>query len=451
MVSLPHERKITGLTTELDDLRVASRWRAQTLQLADAQVWNRSHTNMPAHLTKCEARLQQYFEQLTESFLDRVVGILNPLSQLEAVKRNDELQSIYREAGKLSIQLWKQTTDLRLDIAYSLKEQFSRRSVSIQPHSSMLLDEDDISCDGKPPDMIIEPGLFAYGDANGQNYDMRKNWMKATVLLFDQPLEQYSKTLKQAEASKLTTSISKESEKHQIKLEQDENEPPFKRVKKNVPSGKNGDKAAGQIQQAAASIGSKPGPNDSQANILHADAKAIDQKTSMSNANRPNEHNRSQMVSAVAQNSSNPHPAKPMAESKPANQLQRPTTTSKNPRNPASASLRAAMGDQSSIPQMSVFSKTLADLAEPKPRNDAWETQDSKTSEATAIQILADDCAAKRRAQPTPIDNYHKKRAGLYHGNATRAGATQPENPPSMGDSHNSYEELTKGDKSEAQ
>jgi hypothetical protein len=420
--------------------------------LADAQGGIQSHASMPAHPTKREARLEQYFEQLTKSFLNQVAaGMLNPLGEVETVKRKDELQSIYREAGKLSIQLWKQTTQPCVDIACSLKEQFSIRSVSMQPHSSMLLDEDDFSCDGKLPDMIIEPGLFAIGDANNENYDMRKNWMKATVLLFNQPPEQYPKTLKQAEVPKLTNLIGQASEKHRIKLEQDENETHVKRVKKDVPSGKVGDNAAGQVRQAAASIRSNPGPYDPEANNLHADTKAIHQKTSMIDGNRSKERYRSQTVAGVAQRLSNPNLAKQVAESKPANQVQRSTITSEIPRQPASASLRAAMGDQSSIPQMSVFSKTLADLAEPKPRNDAWEKQDSKTSEATAIQILADDCAARRRAQPTPIDNYHKKPAGLYHGNATRTGATQPENPTSMGGSYNGYEELTKGEKSEAQ
>ena len=52
-----------------------------------------------------------------------------------------------------------------------------------EPHAAHKLEENDNSKDGMPIQMVVEPGILAYGNEQGESYEVSKVWGKAVVWL----------------------------------------------------------------------------------------------------------------------------------------------------------------------------------------------------------------------------------------------------------------------------
>jgi hypothetical protein len=399
------------------------------LQLAELHGWDPSKGDLTTHLASRETILEPHYTGLSMKFLSHVAhGMFKELSDADAGKRERELKSIYREAVKLSIRLWKQATHPLPDITKTFQEIFTRSSNNMQPHSSMLLDEDDVSCDGRLVDMVIEPGLFAYGDAHGQHYDMRKTWMKATVLIFDPPLGSPLETAHQAGLSKPISVATQKPLKHQIKVEDHEDEHQTKRTKKTMPLAGFGGKYLAKVQSSTPSAQQKPVLHAPQIKPSNADAKTLSRRMSNVDAPGPNNRNKDHRSPGFGQNSSRGEPSKQDAGNQPSTLTPQTTTVGNRARAPppGSRSLKATMVGEVNIPQMDLLSRTLDQVANPKVMTGVW-AREKANDDATTIMQKAEESTAKNRASMTPASQ--KKPGGLYHENATSAGSGAPGNP----------------------
>lgn len=366
----------------------------------------------------CEARLQRHYANLATKFLDSVaIGILKRVNIADTVKRRKELESIYREAGNFSICLWKQKTHMRVDICRALQDKFSSCSDSMQPHSSMLLDEDDDSYNGRSPDMIIEPGIFAYGDAQGKNYDMRKYWMKATVLLFDKNLKQELQPLTEADVPKVRKQEDEMAAKHTVDFDNNNHEPKIKRSKTTVPWMDHYNGAQGHAGGTAAMVTRGSRSIAPEVEPIYADVKVTSQKNSTDDDQGPKIRNDSLRASVASIKQSTVGPTK-KKEALTEEVTQRSTVaTSSSLRALTHTGLRAMMGAQSTIPEMGFLYTVLEEVERPKKRNDVWENQELNALEAnqqaTEIQKEVHKSTAKRRASASTM-NFNKP-PGLYH------------------------------------
>lgn len=70
-----------------------------------------------------------------------------------------------------------------MDSGFLLKEPFHIGSDECEAHAAHKLEEDDKSKDGMLIQMVVEPAILAYGNEQGESYEVSKVWGKAVVWL----------------------------------------------------------------------------------------------------------------------------------------------------------------------------------------------------------------------------------------------------------------------------
>lgn len=91
---------------------------------------------------------------------------------------------LFCSAGDLFSRLWSQKAYIRtIGSRFLLKEPFRIGLDYCEAHAAHKLEEDDESKDGMPIQMVVEPGIFAFGNEQGESYEVYKVWGKAVVWL----------------------------------------------------------------------------------------------------------------------------------------------------------------------------------------------------------------------------------------------------------------------------
>ncbi|KIV85371.1 hypothetical protein PV11_01071 [Exophiala sideris] len=141
------------------------------------------------------ARMGQYYETycnaITGNCLDRCAPLLRDVSREELSWREEGLSSIVKLAWRLSQRLAVQYPYVDVSSLKLLEEEhFMQGHPKFAAHRGMKLkdaeddsghDPQDIGIHGKKIDLVIEPLLQRYGDANGENYSTTKILYKAMV------------------------------------------------------------------------------------------------------------------------------------------------------------------------------------------------------------------------------------------------------------------------------
>ena len=121
---------------------------------------------------------------IARSFLSGPVRLLTRLdpTKEDFGRMHQGIYDLIFNAGEVSARLWTQRTYMDFASLSSLKT-FHVDNEIMTAHRLHKLDDDDHRLDGKPIIAVIQPGIVAYGDNNGENYDKRKVWAKAVVLV----------------------------------------------------------------------------------------------------------------------------------------------------------------------------------------------------------------------------------------------------------------------------
>lgn len=127
----------------------------------------------------------KYYKKLSYAFDDSDANLLyRECSEEEEAARFDDLVDLFCSADDFFSKLWSQKVYIKtLDARVLLKEPFSIDSDDCEAHAAHKLEEDDKSKDGMLIQMVVEPGILAYGNEQGESYEVSKVWSKAVVWL----------------------------------------------------------------------------------------------------------------------------------------------------------------------------------------------------------------------------------------------------------------------------
>ncbi|PWY89236.1 hypothetical protein BO70DRAFT_418361 [Aspergillus heteromorphus CBS 117.55] len=158
-------------------------WRSQTLRVLSA-----SANDTKLHLSR---QLERVVNIQVAAFLSGPAHVL-----LRQVKNNEEqqvrasdLHKLYSTAGTLALSLWTQRTYIVCRGVEPLQV-FDSSDTEMTAHRFHHLDEDDNRLDGNPILVCVQPAVLAFGNENGEDYDKKKLWAKATVLVAEDKMEQ---------------------------------------------------------------------------------------------------------------------------------------------------------------------------------------------------------------------------------------------------------------------
>jgi hypothetical protein len=137
------------------------------------------------------SKLKEEFSfSLAQEFLTlaHVVPLLRQPGSTPELERSTELRKIIKNAGDFACELLEQNPAMLVrSKKYFENIRFYIDSQEMRHHPIHLLDEDNKSFDGRRIDMVIFPGIVAYGNENGENYGTPKIWCKAVVCMLDDP------------------------------------------------------------------------------------------------------------------------------------------------------------------------------------------------------------------------------------------------------------------------
>lgn len=126
---------------------------------------------------------ESYYDQLATSIeIGRASVLFKPLKDAALKNRHRELVDMIRMAGILSGSLWKQKTNIE---CFGFHGPFNIWNPDIEPHPTLLLDNDDESRNGDDVLHVVEPGIRAFGNSHGDNYPDSKIWSRCLVLVGD--------------------------------------------------------------------------------------------------------------------------------------------------------------------------------------------------------------------------------------------------------------------------
>lgn len=127
----------------------------------------------------------KYCRKLARSFeRSRARLLYHECSEEEKAARYNELVDLFCWANDFFSRLWSQKVYIKaLDGKTLLKEPFSIDLDECEAHAAHKLEEDDDSKNELPIQMVVEPGILAYGNELGESYEVFKVWGKAVVWL----------------------------------------------------------------------------------------------------------------------------------------------------------------------------------------------------------------------------------------------------------------------------
>ena len=175
------------------DEPAAHTWRSDTVKLLDPLRSKPSTANEEAR-----NRRERYYQKLVEDFMssDRVY-LLQPCGPPEREKRSARLLEIFRSTGEFACKLWSQKVNITLVGAEKLVQKpFSMDDNLFEAHATHTsrLDADPKSMDGMPIQLVVEPGILAWGTERGEAYQSYKVWLKAVVWMTTEARESDKRT-----------------------------------------------------------------------------------------------------------------------------------------------------------------------------------------------------------------------------------------------------------------
>jgi hypothetical protein len=158
-----------------------NQWRAITVRMISTQ----SDELASSIAGSAHTSVQDWKEAAYTTFSEQVVtsgkSLLRHVDAQEAETRSSELIALFQRAGKLACQLQSQYVKTRVLFSPHEMDRFSVDSDTMEPHTSMGIEQGDHSWDGKEIDLVITPAVLAYGNEHGENYSNFKVWSKAVV------------------------------------------------------------------------------------------------------------------------------------------------------------------------------------------------------------------------------------------------------------------------------
>ncbi len=155
-------------------------WRAMTVRMIDSV-----RDNAAAAETRGQARIRMLKENAYASSADNFLRcshmLLRGVNPGEANTRRDELSALFERAGNLACQLHGQHVYIKVLSSHNDVEAFSVDDTTMEAHTTMDIEQSDHSWDGKPIDIVLQPGLIAFGNERAENYEAFKVWSKAVV------------------------------------------------------------------------------------------------------------------------------------------------------------------------------------------------------------------------------------------------------------------------------
>ncbi|KAE8364463.1 hypothetical protein BDV27DRAFT_172353 [Aspergillus caelatus] len=135
-----------------------------------------------AHAWRSQTLIGRLSRELATKFLASPAShIFRQTARADDIRtREQELQSLLNGAAQLALSLWTQRPFIVCWIEY---HDFAINHRKMSAHRLHHLDEDDTRLDGKKVLLFIQPAILAYGTADGQDYNQRKVWMRATVVV----------------------------------------------------------------------------------------------------------------------------------------------------------------------------------------------------------------------------------------------------------------------------
>jgi hypothetical protein len=123
------------------------------------------------------------FDRLAKHLESSCAGVLKSLNPKETTQRTKHLNRILTTAGTVSFRLWAQGYKIACQSLGRTGKTFMRASPDMEPHFTMLLDDDDMSRDGQKVQLVVKPRIDAYGNDEGTYFGERRTLDPATVLL----------------------------------------------------------------------------------------------------------------------------------------------------------------------------------------------------------------------------------------------------------------------------
>ncbi|KAF3938847.1 hypothetical protein ABW19_dt0206772 [Dactylella cylindrospora] len=166
------------------DVTAGHKWRFETLQLLK-QI--RSSPTRESYYNKTElSRIQRKIcEREVKNFIEGPAGVL--LDRNESVgDPTRELVNIFNEIAEISVQLWSQKPFLKVQGFEAFEGtdfHWGSHRFLAHPLNHLSRPNRKHSRDGCPIAIVIQPGIVAYGNEEGKEYDREKVWAKAVVAL----------------------------------------------------------------------------------------------------------------------------------------------------------------------------------------------------------------------------------------------------------------------------
>lgn len=140
-----------------------------------------------------ESERQKYYKHEAEAFLSSRVGVLIEDSNHEKkAEFSQQMVKMLSEAAKLANQLWAQRLSIGcLGPLQPETHVFEIRSPMMEPHSLLLMDDEDHEFDGAPVRLVVCPAIVAHETGYGSNSANDKVWAKAVVWVSMQSVEDH--------------------------------------------------------------------------------------------------------------------------------------------------------------------------------------------------------------------------------------------------------------------
>lgn len=210
-----------------------------------------TQTNEPAAAAPKNGHMhvQKLRNDAYATFADQVItrceSLLRNVDEEDARRRTIDLTGLFERAGDLACQLHGQHVKISVLSSHQEIGRFSVDSNIMEAHTIMDIEHDDHDWDGKPIDLVIFPGVLAYGNERGDDYDQFKVWSKAVVWMTRQQQKKIqttpSKPSKGKSFSNSYTRVKTPVSKEVIPISDDDDE----QSAKSISQGKEGNKGRG--------------------------------------------------------------------------------------------------------------------------------------------------------------------------------------------------------------
>ena len=164
-------------------------WRAMTARMISTNTSDIAEQGTSSAPTHAQSLKNDAYATFADKVVTTCKALLRDLDDEEASVRRAELRGLFERAGNLACQLHGQHVKIRVLLSPQEFGNFHVNSKIMEAHTTMDIEEDDHSWDGKPIDLVMHPGLLAYGNESGENYDQFKVWSKAVVWMQKRPVK----------------------------------------------------------------------------------------------------------------------------------------------------------------------------------------------------------------------------------------------------------------------